>query len=837
MLYLDQYQNGLLAAEVEALRTQARIYAGGIAEAATRLEDDRAVLVPELARPLLRRLTDPSPNTQARLFDNTGLVVADSRVREGAGGAVVTEPLPPQAPRGAFSAGLATLYDRLVALVPRGAGGGRGADLVVDVKPDAPAFDWQPDLGPDRREELRLALEGGVTPYIRRTGDGQLLVSVAEPARRGNQPVGIVLLTREAREVDQRLFEIRASVLGIFAVALVLTVLLSFYLAQTLASPIMQLAGSAAAMRQGEGRTGSVPLSLLSREDEIGILARDLQRAARDLWARIDTNERFAADVAHELRNPLTSVRSAIETLRRIENPEQQRRLLGIIAEDAVRMDRLIADISDSSRVDAELSRTVAVPVDVAPILSTLAELHTATRGEGDTGGGAGGAGDGPGGARRGGAAGAGVPQPARQRALLQPARRHGAREGAAGGRLGGGGGGGRGAGHPGSEAGRHLRALLLGAAAGRGLRQAFGPRPLDQPADRGGIARADRGGEPAGRGGQGGRARGSSCGCRRGEATWRGPGERSRSLRTHGAAAVVGNRWRVRTNGPAAGEVMRPGRWRSLGSLRTNGVAAVAHCWPSDKWAPAGEVVRTVEGSAGSLRTNGVAAVAHWWPSDKWGWGGHDQCWNAARAWKGVCNPHRHLPQPEAFEHSENVRTIVVFSCCRACARDVPNRRARGECSLRRPLPLPRPHPRLHGRARRVQHGEPHRDVMREGGASSPSVNLNLSRRRALARSDPPEERPLEPMKPMKPMDFGPAWWPSDLGQPASSGGQNDVRYAFFPEHQRLAVEQNGKVSLYDSGDHRIDGVSQAQGGGDRPLAFTSEKGEVTLDQLKKIG
>ena len=328
MLYLDQYQNGLLAAEVEALRTQARIYAGGIAEAATRLEDDRAVLVPELARPLLRRLTDPSPNTQARLFDNTGLVVADSRVREGAGGAVVTEPLPPQAPRSAFSAGLATLYDRLVALVPRGAGGGRGADLVVDVKPDAPAFDWQPDLGPDRREELRLALEGGVTPYIRRTSDGRLLVSVAEPARRGNQPVGIVLLTREAREVDERLFEIRASVLGIFAVALILTVLLSFYLAQTLASPIMQLAGSAAAMRQGEGRTGSVPLSLLSREDEIGILARDLQRAARDLWARIDTNERFAADVAHELRNPLTSVRSAIETLRRIENPEQQRRLL-----------------------------------------------------------------------------------------------------------------------------------------------------------------------------------------------------------------------------------------------------------------------------------------------------------------------------------------------------------------------------------------------------------------------------------------------------------------------------------------------------------------------------
>ena len=380
MLYLDQYQNGLLAAEVEALRTQARIYAGAIAEAASRVQDDRAVLVPEAARPLLRRLVEPSPNTQAKLFDNAGLVIADSRVREGAGGAVVTEPLPPPEPRGSFSAFIASLYDHLPVLFRRSG----PPDVVVDVAPDAPSFEWQPafesQAGADRREELRLALEGGVRPYIRRTADGRLLVSVAEPARRGNQPVGIVLLTREAREVDRRLFEIRASVLGIFAISLVLTVALSLYLAQTLASPIMQLAGSAARMRQGEGRTGSVPQALLERQDEIGILARDLQSAASALWARIDANERFAADVAHELSNPLTSVRSAIETLRRIENPEQQKRLLAIIAEDAVRMDRLIADISDSSRVDAELSRTISVPVDIAPILSTLAELHNATR-------------------------------------------------------------------------------------------------------------------------------------------------------------------------------------------------------------------------------------------------------------------------------------------------------------------------------------------------------------------------------------------------------------------------------------------------------------------------
>lgn len=378
LLYLDQYQAGLLAAEVDALRTQARITAGGIGEAAVRLEDGRPILVPELARPLLRRLVEPSPATQARLFDTTGLLVADSRLREGPGGAqIVTEPLPPPMAERGVAATLALLYDRLLALLPRDAG-----EIRVDWSPGAPAFDWQPDLGPDRPQELRAALEGGLRPYVRRTAEGRLLVSVTEPARSGNHILGLLLLTREARAVDARLMELRVSVLGLVALSLLLTVALSFYLARTLAAPILELAEAAARMRDGQGRAGSVPPHLLARRDEIGVLARDLQRAATALWARIDANERFAADVAHELRNPLTSVRSAIETLRRVEDPAQRNRLVAIIAEDAVRMDRLIADIADSSRVDAEISRSVTLPVDIAPILSTLAELHETTRAE-----------------------------------------------------------------------------------------------------------------------------------------------------------------------------------------------------------------------------------------------------------------------------------------------------------------------------------------------------------------------------------------------------------------------------------------------------------------------
>ena len=135
-------------------------------------------------------------------------------------------------------------------------------------------------------------------------------------------------------------------------------------------------------MREGQGRSGSVPKALLARRDEVGALAVALSDSATALWARMDEIEHFAADVAHEIKNPLTSIQSAIETLRRIEEPSQRQRLLAIIAEDVMRLDRLISDISDASRIDAELSRVATEKVDVAPILEMLKELDDATRDE-----------------------------------------------------------------------------------------------------------------------------------------------------------------------------------------------------------------------------------------------------------------------------------------------------------------------------------------------------------------------------------------------------------------------------------------------------------------------
>ena len=290
-------------------------------------------------------------------------------------GAVNTEPLPPAAVHGPIVGAVGWVYDKVLNLLPHET----PTPLVVDMTPGAGGLEWQPDV----KEELRLNSSGQsrqTPPYIRRTKDNQLLVTVAEPVERDRHTVGIILLTRDAREVETSLFIVRISILGLFGLALGLTVLLSWYLSLTIARPILRLAGAAAEMREGHGRAGSVPAPLLQRRDEVGALATALSDSAQALFARMDAIEKFAADVAHEIKNPLSSIRSAIETLRRIEDPERQKQLLTIIAQDVSRLDRLISDVSDASRLDAELSRVSAERVDVVPILHALRDLDEATR-------------------------------------------------------------------------------------------------------------------------------------------------------------------------------------------------------------------------------------------------------------------------------------------------------------------------------------------------------------------------------------------------------------------------------------------------------------------------
>ncbi|MBW4090778.1 MAG: histidine kinase [Proteobacteria bacterium] len=376
LLYLDQYQNGLLEGEVLALREQARVYAGALAQSAVRVDGKQVILIPDLARPLLWRLTEPTPDAQAKLYGPDGTVIADSALGVTGTGQARREHLPPGAQRGWALGAIDWLYDKAQALLPHPSPG------ELDLERGGAGAEWQPNV----KTELKISSDHSreMPPYIRRTEDNRLLVTVAEPVQRDRQTVGIILLTREAREVDAALFAIRMSILGLFGLALVLTVLLSWYLSLTLTRPILRLTAAAAEMREGEGRTGSVPRSLLMRRDEIGTLAVALADSAVALWHRMDAIERFAADVAHEIKNPLSSIRSAIETLRRIEDPARRQQLLAIMADDVTRLDRLISDVSDASRVDAELSRSFTEQVDLAAMFRTLKDMHDATRAETD---------------------------------------------------------------------------------------------------------------------------------------------------------------------------------------------------------------------------------------------------------------------------------------------------------------------------------------------------------------------------------------------------------------------------------------------------------------------
>lgn len=379
LLYLDQYQQGLLAAEVSALREQARIYAGAVAQTAVQDNNGQPSLNPDLAQPLLFSLTEPTPNAQALIYGPDGELIANSRVHSGPGGAIVTEPLEAPPPPGILSRAIGFVYDHLSGSVT---GSGDESGIIGSGAGEDPdTLGWQPDA----REALQLTASSPnqeAAPFVRRDAQGVLLVTVAEPIQSSQQTVGTVLLTREAGEVDAAVLAVRISILLLFALALALTVIVSFYLSRTIASPLSRLAGAAERMREGRVGAQKLPETITSRNDEIGTLARTLEGTAQALWARMDAIEKFAADVSHEIKNPLSSIRSAIETLSRVEDPARASRLLAIITQDVSRLDRLITDISDSSRLDSELSRSKYEIVDMARILATLAEIHDATRKE-----------------------------------------------------------------------------------------------------------------------------------------------------------------------------------------------------------------------------------------------------------------------------------------------------------------------------------------------------------------------------------------------------------------------------------------------------------------------
>jgi two-component system sensor histidine kinase ChvG len=379
ILYLNQFRAGLIDARVESLLTQGEIIAGAVAASATADTDTITIdpeklldlqagqsvspfdqssdslefaINPERVAPVLRRLISPT-RTRARIYDRDGTLIIDSRHLYSRGQILRFELPPPETESPSlidrawrafnvwFSSGDLPVYQELAGA------NGKGYEEVVD------------------------ALNGSAKSVVRLTDRGELIVSVAVPIQRYRSIHGALLLSTQGGDIDAIVYAERLAIFRVFLVACGVTILLSILLAGTIAAPLRRLADAADRVRHGVKSRPEIP-DFSHRRDEIGHLSQALREMTGALYDRIDAIESFAADVSHEIKNPLTSLRSAVETLPLAKTEEAKARLTGIIQHDVRRLNRLITDISDASRLDAELARQDTAPVDLRRLLNAV---------------------------------------------------------------------------------------------------------------------------------------------------------------------------------------------------------------------------------------------------------------------------------------------------------------------------------------------------------------------------------------------------------------------------------------------------------------------------------
>ncbi|MDP9103237.1 MAG: stimulus-sensing domain-containing protein, partial [Pseudomonadota bacterium] len=323
---------GLVEERLGGVQQQASIVASTLAAYAT--DDETKTLKVGDAEPLLRQLIAPT-RLRARLYLPGGNLAIDTRnlLQRGV---VQTAELPALDTSGRVQSWVKRLYDGIMGVRPF-------ANL-------EPYYEG----GEDGRvyREVQSALNGATAAAERVDYQNRLVLSVAVPVQGVRAIYGVLLVSTEGGDIDDILRQERATLIEVFIVALLVMLFSSLYLAGTIAEPIKRLAAAADQVRSGAGGRSDIP-NFPERTDEIGDLADSLRSMTGGLYDRIDAIESFAADVAHELKNPLTSLASAVEMFSRAKDEESRARLLGIVRGDIKRIDRLITDISDASRLDA----------------------------------------------------------------------------------------------------------------------------------------------------------------------------------------------------------------------------------------------------------------------------------------------------------------------------------------------------------------------------------------------------------------------------------------------------------------------------------------------------
>ena len=384
ILYLNDLRAALIGAEVQSLQTQGEIISRAIAASAgvdagqsdvdpeTILEREMGdaafsesdampnalgfTIDPERAAPILRPLVKPT-GSRARIYDRDGALILDSDTFYSRG-EVLRYDLPP--PETSEPDALTTFWNVV-------------ANQFQPV--DLPLYTEIGTVNGKAYPEVEAALTGTSVPIVRKNEKGEIVVSVAVPVERMRSVLGVLLFSTRGGDIDKVVAAERWRIFRVALFAAAVTIVLSLILANTIAGPMQRLAIAAERVRHSVKARAEIP-DFTDRFDEIGHLSGALRDMTDALYNRIDAIESFAADVAHELKNPLTSLRSATETLPIVRDQESRMRLMDIIQHDVKRLDRLISDISDASRLDAELAREDSGPVDLDELLRATVSLY-----------------------------------------------------------------------------------------------------------------------------------------------------------------------------------------------------------------------------------------------------------------------------------------------------------------------------------------------------------------------------------------------------------------------------------------------------------------------------
>lgn len=381
LLYLSQHHAWLIDAKVQSLKAQGEIIAAAIAGEA-RVETDHITIdpeklteteamrvpyrdngfadlelsiMPERITPVLRRMIKPSNNIRARVYGRDGTLIVDTAMLLTRG--QISRPDPHEASDS--HPNTKNFWTRLTRWL---------------IDKQLPVYKEIGTANGMAYNEVRMASAGSPTAMLLLDRNGDQIVSTAEPIRRMNAVQGVLLLSTRPGEIDKILWEERSLVLTIAALALLATILASLVLARTVAGPMRQLSDAAELVSHNIAARQEIP-DFADRTDEVGQMAASFRSMTAALYRRIEASEKFAADVAHELKNPLTAARSTAESLSLAKSDEQRAELVLQIKHELQRLNRLITDVSNASRLDAELARQEMRPINITGITESIVSI------------------------------------------------------------------------------------------------------------------------------------------------------------------------------------------------------------------------------------------------------------------------------------------------------------------------------------------------------------------------------------------------------------------------------------------------------------------------------